>query len=62
MPKILIRISLFLLFLLPLFCGCASNEAQLHDGIKTVFDVAAIPVKVLVRQVDNVLDAVSDKN
>ncbi len=62
MQKRVTRIYLFLLFLLPLFCGCAGNEAQLHDGIKTVFDVAAIPVKVLVRQVDNVLDAVSDKD
>jgi len=62
MPKILRRTLLVLLFVLPLLSGCASNEAQLHDGVKTVFDTAMIPVKILVRQVDNVLDATADKN
>ncbi|MCB1194737.1 hypothetical protein KDK77_01005 [bacterium] len=36
--------------------GCARNEQELQSGITSIFDTAAVPFKVLLRQFDDISD------
>lgn len=40
---------------LTMFTGCA-GEQQLQSSIQTVFDTAALPARIVVRQIDNIFD------
>lgn len=54
--KYFLFLSVSAILLGAFLCGCARNESELRQGITTVFDVAATPAKILVRQMDNGLD------